>query len=170
MSENGSHRTILIGVATPRVEGEHKVTGRALYAVHMTLPGILWGQSSASGTNRRRRGHGMGYALMEHLMIEDGKVVTANFGDYKIPSIKDIPDLLTSVVERPKGPGPYNSMSIGEMVNIPVAAAVANAVEDAVGVRIKSLPITAEKVLEAIRANGRSRTQKPKARGTNNGR
>lgn len=93
---------------------------------------------------------GMGYALMEHLMIEEGKVVTVNFGDYKIPSIKDIPHLVTSVSERPKGPGPYNSMSIGEMVNIPVAAAVANAIEDAVGVRIKSLPITAEKILDAL--------------------
>ena len=99
---------------------------------------------------------GMGYALMEHLLIEDGKVVTANFGDYKIPSIQDIPNLVTSVAERPRGPGPYNSMSIGEMVNIPVAAAVANAVEDAVGVRIKSLPITAEKVLDAIKEKGRS--------------
>ena len=76
-------------------------------------------------------------------------MVIASFGDYKIPSIKDIPNLVTSVTEQPIGPGPYNSMSIGEMVNIPVAAAVANAVKDAVGVRIKSLPITAEKVLNA---------------------
>lgn len=112
---------------------------------------------------------GMGYALMEQLMIEEGSVVTANFGDYKIPSIKDIPHLVISVSERPRGPGPYNSMSIGEMVNIPVAAAVANAIEDAVGVRIKSLPITAEKVREAIKANGRSQTQEPSV-SDNNGR
>ena len=94
---------------------------------------------------------GMGYALMEQLMIEDGKVATANFGDYKIPTIKDIPPLKTSVTEGPRGSGPYNSMAIGETSNISVAAAIANAVEDAVGVRIKDLPITSEKVLQALR-------------------
>jgi carbon-monoxide dehydrogenase large subunit len=96
---------------------------------------------------------GIGYALMEHLMVEDGKVVTTNFGDNKIPTIKDIPAFKTSVTELPKGPGPYNSMAIGETANIPTAAAIANAVEDAVGVRIKELPITAEKVLAALKGS-----------------
>jgi len=94
---------------------------------------------------------GVGYGLMEHLVIDEGKVATVNFGDYKIPTVQDIPVLKTAVVEASKGPGPYSSMSIGETPNIPVAAAIANAVEDAVGVRIKSLPITAEKVFEALR-------------------
>lgn len=94
---------------------------------------------------------GIGYALMEHLIIEDGKVATTHFGDYKIPTIQDIPPMKTVVTETPKGPGPYNSMAIGETSNIPVAAAIANAVEDAVGVRIKDLPITAEKVFESLR-------------------
>ena len=93
---------------------------------------------------------GIGYALMEHLMIADGKVATANFGEYKMPTIKDVPPFKSSVTEQPKGAGPYNSMPIGETSNIPVAAAIANAVEDAVGVRIKSLPITAEKVYDAL--------------------
>jgi CO/xanthine dehydrogenase Mo-binding subunit len=94
---------------------------------------------------------GIGYALMEHLMISDGKVTTTHFGDYKIPTIKDVPAFKTLVMEKSKGAGPYNSMPIGETANIPVAAAIANAVEDAVGVRIHSLPITAEKVLAALR-------------------
>jgi xanthine dehydrogenase molybdenum-binding subunit len=94
---------------------------------------------------------GIGYALMEHLMIADGKVTTTNFGEYKIPTTKDVPPFRSSVMERPKGAGPYNSMPIGETANIPVAAAIANAVEDACGVRIKSLPITAEKIYEALR-------------------
>ena len=94
---------------------------------------------------------GIGYALMEQLMIDDGKVATTHFGDYKIPTIQDIPPMRTVVTEMPKGPGPYNSMAIGETSNIPVAAAIANAVEDAVGVRITELPITAEKVFEALR-------------------
>jgi CO/xanthine dehydrogenase Mo-binding subunit len=93
---------------------------------------------------------GIGYALMEQLMIDDGKVATSNFGEYKIPTSMDIPSLKSSVTERPKGAGPYQSMPIGETANIPVAAAIANAIEDACGVRIKALPITAEKVYQAL--------------------
>lgn len=93
---------------------------------------------------------GIGYALMEQLIIADGKVATTNFGEYKIPTIKDVPVFKSSVSEQPEGAGPYNSMPIGETANIPTAAAIANAVEDACGVRIKSLPITAEKVYEAL--------------------
>jgi CO/xanthine dehydrogenase Mo-binding subunit len=93
---------------------------------------------------------GMGYALMEHLMLDGGKVVTANFGDYKIPTIQDIPELKTIVKEASTGSGPYHSMAIGETAIIPVAAAVANAVEDAVGIRAKSLPITAEEIFSAM--------------------
>jgi CO/xanthine dehydrogenase Mo-binding subunit len=93
---------------------------------------------------------GIGYALMEQIMINDGKVSTTNFGEYKIPTIKDVPSFKSSVTEQPKGAGPYNSMPIGETANIPTAAAIANAVEDACGVRIKSLPITAEKIYEAL--------------------
>ena len=97
---------------------------------------------------------GLGYALTEHLIIDGGKVATANFGEYKIPNIQDITPLKTVVLETvPHGPGPYNSLSIGEVANVPVAAAIANAVADAVGVRIKDLPITAEKIYMAL--NGR---------------
>ncbi len=94
---------------------------------------------------------GIGYALMEHVIINDGKVATTNFGEYKIPTIKDVPPFRSSVTEQSQGAGPYNSMPIGETANIPTAAAIANAVEDACGVRIKSLPITAEKIYEALR-------------------
>jgi CO/xanthine dehydrogenase Mo-binding subunit len=82
---------------------------------------------------------------------ESGRVMAASLGDYKIPNIKDIPAIKTAIVQSNTGSGPYNSMSIGETAIIPTAAAIANAVEDAVGVRITSLPITAEKVLNALR-------------------
>ncbi|HEY2988887.1 MAG TPA: xanthine dehydrogenase family protein molybdopterin-binding subunit [Candidatus Binatia bacterium] len=95
---------------------------------------------------------GMGQARMEEVAIDDGgKVATTNLGDYKIPTIRDIAPLKTTVVQSSAGSGPYHSMSIGETAIMPIAAAIANAVEDAVGVRIKSLPITAEKVLAALR-------------------
>jgi CO/xanthine dehydrogenase Mo-binding subunit len=95
---------------------------------------------------------GMGYGIMEQIVTDDsGKVLTTNLGDYKIPNIKDIPPLNTSILQSDAGSGPYNSMSIGETAIIPTAAAIANAVEDAIGARITSLPITAEKVLAAIK-------------------
>ena len=93
---------------------------------------------------------GMGYGLMEQVVIDAGKVITTNFGENKIPSIRDIPVLKTVVQEFGVGNGPYGAMSIGEPPVVPVAAAIANAVHDAVGVRIYDLPITAEKVLRAL--------------------
>jgi carbon-monoxide dehydrogenase large subunit len=94
---------------------------------------------------------GMGYALTEELHFSEGKVATLHFGDYKTPTVRDIPQLQKIVIETPVGRGPYNSMSIGETPIITVAPAIANAVQDAVGVRIKNLPVTAEKVLTAIK-------------------
>ena len=93
---------------------------------------------------------GIGYSLMEEVIINDGKVATTHFGEYKIPTIKDVPVFRGSVTEQAHGVPPYDSMPIGETGNIPTAAAIANAVEDACGVRIKSLPITAEKVYQAL--------------------
>lgn len=98
---------------------------------------------------------GFGYGLVENIGYdESGKVLAANLGDYKIPNIKDIPPLETNILQSDFGSGPYNSMSIGETALIPTAAAIANAVADAVGVRITSLPITAEKVLNALKERG----------------
>ena len=98
-------------------------------------------------------GMGFGYGLIENIAYdESGKVLATNLGEYKIPNIKDMPPLETTILQSDFGSGPYNSMSIGETALIPTAAAIANAVEDAVGVRIKSLPITAEKVLNALKA------------------
>ena len=95
---------------------------------------------------------GLGYALMEELLTEDGHISTLSLGDYKIPTSADIPELVTVLVEGNNGPAPYRSKGIGESANIPVAAAIANAVADAIGAPVTSLPLTAEKVLRAIRA------------------
>ncbi len=94
---------------------------------------------------------GLGYALMEELTLEDGRVATLSFGDYKIPTSLDIPPLRTVLIESDAGVGPYTIKGIGETPNVPVAAAIANAVADAVGVRIADLPLTSEKVYRALR-------------------
>jgi CO/xanthine dehydrogenase Mo-binding subunit len=93
---------------------------------------------------------GIGYGLTEELALDEGKVATVSLGDYKIPNIRDIPELNTVVLESEMGPGPYNAKGIGENPIGPPAPAIANAVADAVGVRIRDLPITAEKVYRAL--------------------
>jgi CO/xanthine dehydrogenase Mo-binding subunit len=97
---------------------------------------------------------GLGYALMEEMQTEEGRISTLTLGDYKIPTIRDIPRLETVILEPAPGPAPYEGKGIGETSNVPVAAAIANAVHDAVGVRIRDLPITAEKVLAALKEQG----------------
>jgi len=98
---------------------------------------------------------GLGYALTEEVMFDGARITTTNFGEFKIPNITDIPPLKTHVMENvPAGPGPYNSLAIGEVANTPTAAAVANAVADACGVRIMDLPVTSEKVYRALRNKG----------------
>ena len=94
---------------------------------------------------------GIGYGLIEHLPVQDGRVATPHFGEYKIPTMKDIPALKTVLVEGEGGVGPYKTKGIGENPITPVAPAIANAIEDAVGVRIRDLPITAEKIYAAMR-------------------
>jgi CO/xanthine dehydrogenase Mo-binding subunit len=94
---------------------------------------------------------GIGYALMEELRLEDGHVTTLSFGDYKIPTMRDIPPLKTVILDSDSGVGPYHIKGIGETPNTPTAAAIANAVEAACGVRIRDLPIVSEKIYRAVR-------------------
>jgi CO/xanthine dehydrogenase Mo-binding subunit len=97
---------------------------------------------------------GIGYALMEELEIEDGRVTTLSFGDYKVPTAADIPPLKTAILPPGEGVGPYNIKGIGETPNIPTAAAIANAVHDAIGARVRDLPVTSEKVYRALQNGG----------------
>ena len=93
---------------------------------------------------------GVGFALMEELLSEEGHISTLSMGDVKTPNMQDIPELVTVLVDSPGGNGPFGAKTIGEQPLPPVAPAIANAVFDAVGVRILDLPITAEKVLAAL--------------------
>ncbi|MFQ5914176.1 MAG: xanthine dehydrogenase family protein molybdopterin-binding subunit [Nitrospinota bacterium] len=93
---------------------------------------------------------GIGYALMEDIVMHDGSVVNPNFYDYRIPTMQDVPDIETFFVESSEPTGPYGAKGVGEPALVPTAAAVANAIYNAVGVRITSLPITPEKVLESL--------------------
>jgi CO/xanthine dehydrogenase Mo-binding subunit len=95
---------------------------------------------------------GLGQAVTERLAAEYGGVTALNLGDYKLPTIADIPELQTVLIESKTGPAPYASKAIGELSNVAVPAAIANAVFAAAGVRLTELPVTAEKVYAALRA------------------
>jgi CO/xanthine dehydrogenase Mo-binding subunit len=102
---------------------------------------------------------GFGFATMEDLHLVDGRITASHLGDYKLPTCADVPQLLTELVGSDDGPGPFASKAIGESSNILTAAAIANAVFDACGVRVMDLPITAEKVFSALREKDQSARQ-----------
>jgi CO/xanthine dehydrogenase Mo-binding subunit len=93
---------------------------------------------------------GIGYALMEEMRVEEGRVTNLSLGDYKLPTARDLPPLTTVLLETEHGVGPYNIKAIGEGPTTPVAPAIANAVFDACGVRLRELPLTSEKVYRAL--------------------
>jgi CO/xanthine dehydrogenase Mo-binding subunit len=93
----------------------------------------------------------IGSSLMEELIDEQGKVVTTNLGEYKIPNIVDIPRLKTVLIKGKNGPGPYEAKGIGEHANVSPPAAIANAIHDACGVRLFEIPATAERVYRELR-------------------
>jgi CO/xanthine dehydrogenase Mo-binding subunit len=96
---------------------------------------------------------GIGYAMVEDLQYDEGRVSTLSFGEYKLPTMGDIPELRTVLVHSDSGgPTPYGGKSIGEQPISAVAPAIVNAVLDAVGVSITDLPITSEKVFQALQA------------------
>ncbi len=93
---------------------------------------------------------GLGYALMEEFKLNEGLLKTSSFSDYLIPTSVDFPSTEVIVLESGTGVGPFGAKGIGEPALTPAAPAVANAVADALGVRIPELPFTPKKVLEAI--------------------
>ncbi len=94
---------------------------------------------------------GLGYALTEEVVVRDGKTMNANFRDYKLFTAKDAIKIKAPVVETYDEYGPFGAKGIGEPGCVPTAPAIANAIYDAVGVRITTLPITPEKVLAALK-------------------
>jgi CO/xanthine dehydrogenase Mo-binding subunit len=93
---------------------------------------------------------GLGYGLMEEVVLEEGINLTTSFASYLIPSAADVPDVEALVVESGEGLGPFGARGIGEPPIGPPAAALANAIEDATGARLTALPLTAERVARAL--------------------
>ena len=97
---------------------------------------------------------GLGQALSEEIVYENGRVLNPNLTDYKMPTTLDMPRVETILVQHPSLVGPYGAKGVGEPPNIEPPAAVANAVAAATGLRLTSLPITAEHIALALRDAG----------------
>ncbi len=94
---------------------------------------------------------GLGWALFEGLEYDEaGQLLTSTLMDYALPHSEDVPNITTIFVEVPSGKGPYGAKGVGEPPVIPVGATIADAIADAVGVRVTQLPITPERLFNAL--------------------
>ena len=94
---------------------------------------------------------GLGWALFEGMVYdEEGQLLTSTFMDYAMPLSKDVPNITSILIEVPSPSGPFGAKGVGEPPVVPVGAAIANAVKDAVGARVTQLPITPERLFAAL--------------------
>ncbi len=99
-------------------------------------------------------GMGVGFALMEEIVVKEGIIQNLGLDNFLIPTVLDMPPITPIIVEHENKSGPYGAKGIGEMANIPSAPAIVNAIANACGGRVRSLPADPEKVFRAIREAG----------------
>ena len=94
---------------------------------------------------------GIGHTFFEHMVYEDGQLLNPGLIDYRIPLMSDVPEELRSIlIENGDGPGPFGSKGIGESGLMPTSPAIANALARATGLRLHALPLTPERVRQAM--------------------
>ena len=106
---------------------------------------------SVSGQMQGGTSQGLGIALYEEMLHDgDGRLLNANLLDYRLPTTRDLPAIETTIVEVPSEDGPYGARIVGEPSIVPGAAAITNAIADAVGARLHAVPATPERILKAL--------------------
>lgn len=120
-------------------------------------PAAVEGQIQGGAQN------GQGYALSEEMLYEEGRLITPSFSEYLMPTAMDMPKVECIILESRSGVGPYGAKGIGEPAMTPVAPAIANAVADAIGVRVFELPITPERIVKALQQRGGTGRDDPPA-------
>ena len=117
----------------------------------MTLapPSIRWG---LKGQIEGGLIMGIGHALTENFMVNEGQVVTDRLASYRTPSITFTPEITSFVVEHATSEGPYGAKGVGEIVLIPTIPAITNAVYNATGVRAHSIPLDQEMILKGLKS------------------
>jgi CO/xanthine dehydrogenase Mo-binding subunit len=94
----------------------------------------------------------LGFTLYEDMVFDGGQVTNASFADYKIPGFRDVPPMESDLVTANQETGPFGAKGVGESSTFSVSPAIANAIHDAVGIRLTELPIKPETLLRALRA------------------
>lgn len=93
---------------------------------------------------------GLGYALMEEIITDKGTILNPSLSNYLIPTIADVPEIISLITEDEEDTGPFGAKGVGEPPLIPTAPAILNAVSNALGIRFTELPLTPEKILSAL--------------------
>jgi CO/xanthine dehydrogenase Mo-binding subunit len=120
--------------------------------------GLAINPDAVAGQIEGGAAQGHGYALSEEMIYREGRLMTPSLSEYLIPTAMDMPRVRAIILESRSGLGPFGAKGIGEPSHTPVAAAIANAVADAIGVRVHELPITPEKIVAALQARADAAT------------
>jgi putative selenate reductase molybdopterin-binding subunit len=126
--------------------------------------GQLLNPLGAEGQVQGAISRGMGMALSEEMVMEDGKPLNATLLNYRVPTILETPEIVPVFVEEEEPAGPFGAKGIAEPAQVPTAPAIQDALYDALGVRIHTTPFTPKKVLQAVERRGKgSRKKNPSA-------
>ena len=148
----GSPRSVTSNAQGFRI-AVHRVTGeiRILYSVHATDAGVVINPAQVRGQIEGGVAQAIGFALTENFHVdENGVMANPNLRNYRIPTYADTPRTEVLVVESHDSVGPMASKGIGESNVNPVAPALANALQDATGVRYRELPLTPERIYSRL--------------------
>ena len=115
--------------------------------------GRILNPDGAQGQAEGGASMGFGYSVMEELIVEEGRTKNNSLESYLIPTVKDVPEIVTKFLDTESDYGPYGGRAVSEGPVVPTAPAIANAVRDAVGISLQRIPLTAERILTAIQAN-----------------
>jgi CO/xanthine dehydrogenase Mo-binding subunit len=134
---------LTVDTATGRVHIEHlAVAGDVGRAIN---PALVEQQLTGAAIM------GIGHALFDEMVFDEGQITNGTLLDYQLPSVKDMPDRLTPIViESPHQDGPFGAKGVGETAIIPLAPAISNAIRDAIGIRFTRLPLTPERIITAL--------------------
>jgi CO/xanthine dehydrogenase Mo-binding subunit len=146
-----------VGAGAAEVDVDEE-TGEVRLAAYATVAdvGRAMNETLCEGQDEGAAVQGLGHTLFEEMVVEDGQLLNPNIIDYRLPLISDLPDRFTSsLIENHDGPGPFESKGVGESGIVAPAPAVAAAVSAAVGVHMRDLPLTPERVWRALRDRDR---------------
>jgi 4-hydroxybenzoyl-CoA reductase alpha subunit len=114
--------------------------------------GLAINRTSVEGQMEGSVSMGLGEALFEEVKFNDrGQIINASLGEYKIPTALDVPPVQSLIIESSEPNGPYGAKEVGEGAIMPTIPAILNAVYDATGVRITELPVTSERIWQALK-------------------